>query len=214
MSAKIKGMNPKVTIFIAGFVLGLVVALVAGAYVAGRSSAALGSASKGLSPTVVFDRVKEQDHLVCASQNYAITDKSTDSNKIPFTDIEIPGTQNSFWYRYCGTLEASVELSTAGFSQDGNKITITLDQPSITSNTPDMEKSGVLEENNNFLNPIHIDQVDEFQRACVERSEQEAKEGGLLDEAETRAADNLVRLFNGAFGDEYEVAVEFRNEAE
>lgn len=197
--------------FLIGLAAGLAVAVIAWAYASGRAAAV--PAVEGLSPSVVFSRVQAQDKLVRASQDYSIVKKVTDSNKIPGTDIEIPFTQNSFWYRYCGTLEATVELSTAEFHQDegSNVITVTLDQPEITSNTPDMEKSGVLEENDNFLNPIHLNQVDEWQRACIERSEKEAKEGGLLDEAKKNADDNLQRLFNGAFGDEYEITVEFRN---
>lgn len=204
--------------FVIGLAIGLIiaVAVVAWSYSTGAAaaSATAPSAAESLSPNTVFSRVKAQDKLVCASQDYCIVDKVKDSNKIPGTDIEIPFTENSFWYRYSGTLEASVELSTADFSQDGDKLTITLDQPKITSNTPDMERTGTLEENGNFLNPVHLNQVDEWQRVCIERSEQEAKEGGLFDEARQNATDNLQRLFNGAFGDEYQVSVEFRDAAE
>ena len=200
--------------FVIGLAIGLTIAVAVVVWSYSAGAAAASSAAEGLSPSTVFSRVKAQDRLVCASQDYSIVDKVKDSNKIPGTDIEIPFTENSFWYRYCGTLEASVELSTADFSQDGNKLIITLDQPKITSNTPDMERTGTLEQNGNFLNPLHLNQVDEWQKVCVERSEQEAKEGGLFDEARQNATDNLQRLFNGAFGDEYQVSVEFRDAAE
>lgn len=76
---------------------------------------------------------------------------------------------------------------------------MTLDQPFIISNTPDMDKSGVLEENNNIFNPITVEDSDAFRRQCVERSEEEAVAGGLLDEAKTNAEGQLTQIFNAAF---------------
>ena len=61
-----------------------------------------------------------------------------------------------------------------------------------------MDKSGVLEENNNIFNPITVEDSDAFRRQCVERSE-EAVAGGLLDEAKTNAEGQLTQIFNAAF---------------
>lgn len=165
-----------------------------------------------LSPSVVFERVVAQDELVCASQNYAIVDKATDTARL-FDLIDLPWTTNSFWYRYCGTIKAGVNLQTAEFAQDGgdaSKLTVTLDQPYVISNTPDMDKSGVLEEHNNILNPIKVTDVDAFQRQCVERSEQEVVDGGLYDEARANAEANLKGMFAAALGDQVELTVTFR----
>jgi hypothetical protein len=155
-----------------------------------------------LSPSVVFSRVQEEGELVSASQDYAIVDKVTDSNR-DFLDLfDVPFTQKSFWYRYTGTIKAGVDLSTAEFEQDEadqSLLHVTLDQPYIISNTPDMDKSGVLEENNNIFNPITVEDSDAFRRQCVERSEEEAVAGGLLDEAKTNAEGQLTQIFNAAF---------------
>lgn len=86
-------------------------------------------------------------------------------------------------------------------------MTITLDPAHIISNTPNMDESGALEENNNILNPIHVEDVDAFQRQCVEQSQAQAIEGGLLAEAQTEAEARLSSLFYAAMGDE--VTVEF-----
>lgn len=160
--------------------------------------------------SVVFERIQSQNELVCASQNYNITEKASKSNKIPFTSINIPLTENSYWYRYVGTIKASVNLSTASFETKGRKITVTLDQPKISSNTPDMEKSGVLEEHNNVLNPIHIEDFDNFRRKCQEQSQSEAVEGGIYDEAMANAEKNIRGMFNAAMGDAYEIEFSWR----
>lgn len=165
-----------------------------------------------LTASVVFDRIVQKNELVSASENYNITDKASNSNTF-FDLFDIPFTNNSFWYRYVGTLKAGVNLEDAEFSQSGNVITITLDQPYIISNTPDMDKSGVLEENNNVLNPIHVEDVDAFQRMCVERSETNALEGDLIEEAKSNAEQDLQDMFSAALGDAYTVNVQWREPA-
>lgn len=158
-----------------------------------------------MTASTVFGRIVEQNELVAVSQDYSIVDKQSDANSF-FGLFDIPFTGNGFWYRYEGTLKAGVSLQTADIDDQGDKITITLDPAYVISNTPDMERSGVLEENNNVLSPIHIDDVDEFQRWCIEQSEAEAVEGGLLEEAQTAAESQLSQLFYAALGDDAEVS--------
>ncbi len=158
---------------------------------------------------MVFDRIVQKSELVTASQGYNITDKATDVNTF-FDLFDIPFTQNSFWYRYVGTIKAGVDLENAGFTLDGTTITVALDQPYIISNTPNMEESGVLEENNNILNPIHVQDVDAFQRMCVEQSESQVIDGGLMEEARTNAEQDICDMFNAALGDAYTVSFEWR----
>lgn len=165
--------------------------------------------SIGEQASVVFGRIVSQNELVSVSQDYNITDKQEDANSF-FGLFDIPFTGNSFWYRYTGTLKAGVNLQTAEVSTSGNTVTITLDPAYIISNTPDMEKSGVLEENNNVLNPIHVEDVDAFQQWCVEESEKQAIEGGLLDEAQVEAEGRLAQLFTAALGDEVNVTFVWR----
>lgn len=167
----------------------------------------------GESPTVVFGRICEQNELITASQGYSYVDKVTDAARL-FDWFDIPFTTNSFWYRYVGTLKAGVTLETAEIETQDRSVTITLDQPFISSNDPDMEASGVLEENNNIFHPISIEKVDEFKRECERLSEQEAAKGGLFEEAKENAEKNLRELFYAAFGDAYEVAFVWRDSAE
>ena len=160
--------------------------------------------SVGLSPSVVFSRIQRRGELVSASVDYTITDKVTESNRDWLDLFDVPFTENSFWYRYDGTIKAGVDLDTAKIEQDEEDPTIlrvTLNEPYIISNTPDMDKTGVLEENNNLLNPISIEQSDAFQAECVERSEAEAIEGGLLEEARAGAEAEIQQIFEAAFGE-------------
>ncbi len=205
--AKGKNIKHTISVFFIGLIIG---ALACGAVIyyifAMTSKEVVTSDLETLSPTIVFTRVQDQGELVSASQDYTYVDKVTDSNRDLFNQFDVPFTENSFWYRYSGTLKAGVNLKTAAIEQDSEDSTvlnITLDQPYIVSNTPNMDLSGVLEENNNLINPISIQESDAFQKECIERSEQEAMNGGLLEEARTNAEKQITNLYNAAFGEDY-----------
>ena len=212
VATDIKKFLTKPKTFVAGIVVGAIVAFIAWSHFFAAPKEGE-HVAETLSPSVVFERVVKQNELVSASQNYSIVDKVTDRARL-FDLIDLPWTQNSFWYRYCGTIKAGVNLQTAEFAQDEgspSKVTITLDQPYIISNSPDMNKSGVLEENNNVFNPIDVKDVDAFQRQCIERSEKDAVEGGIYDDARENAEENLRGIFNAAFGDQYELTFIYRD---
>lgn len=204
--------KPKILVY--GIVLGLIVGIVgiSNLFHAGEQRY---RQANTLSPSIVFSRIVSSNEMVSASQSYTIVDKASDDNTL-FDIIHIPFTENSFWYRYCGTIKVGVDLSKADYSAsaDGRTITISLDQPYIISNTPDMDKSGVLEENNNLLNPIHVEDVDAFQRKCIEQSEEEVAEGGIYDEAKQNTEDNIRSMFNSALGDSYTIEFNWRETAE
>ena len=77
-----------------------------------------------------------------------------------------------------------------------------------------METSGVLEENNNILNPIHIEDVDEFQRLCIQQSEQNVLEGGLMEETRENVEQDIRDMFNAALGGSYSVEFVWRQSDE
>ena len=154
--------------------------------------------------SVVFERIVAQNELVSVSQDYSIVEKAADRNRL-FDIVDIPFTENSFWYRYAGTIKAGVNLEAADLTTNGQTITVSLSNPYIISNTPDMETTGVLEENSNILNPIEVKDVDAMLADCKARSEEEAVAGGLLEEAQVETERNLRNLFFAALGDAYTV---------
>lgn len=108
---------------------------------------------KGAAATAVFGRFVEQAELVGVSQDYCIVDKYPDVETF-FDLFDLPWTANSVWYRYAGTLKAGVNMDTAEMWPEGTVIHVTLDQPYIISNTPNMDISGVLKRTTTFLTPF------------------------------------------------------------
>lgn len=167
------------------------------------------NADDGDAVTLVFERVMDEGELVTASQTYVNVEKVTDTKS--FYDLfDIPFTENSYWYRYAGTIKAAVDLETAKLvSQAGNTITLSMGVPYISSNTPDMEVSGVLEENNNLLNPIELKSHVDYEKTVKERVEAAALEGDLIETAKKNAEVELAKLFSVALGNEYIVVIEW-----
>lgn len=152
--------------------------------------------------SIVFERIVERNELVSVSQDYSIVEKSTDVDRL-FDIIENPLTVNSFWYRYAGTIKAGVDMEQAAIESRGATVIVTLPEPKILSNTPNMEQSGVLEEHNNIFNAIDVADVDAMQRECVERSEENALAGGLLEEARVEAENNIRDVLLAAMGEDF-----------
>lgn len=151
--------------------------------------------------SMIMSRVIDRNDIVTASQDYTIVEKAGDKNKL-FDLIEIPFTQNSFWYLYTGSIEASVNLGKATWEPENSGVLkVTLPEP-VLQNIPNMDISGVLEERNNILNPIHVEDVDAFQRNCIDKSNQQAEEGGLREEAKKSAQANLQGIFDVACGED------------
>ena len=163
--------------------------------------------------STIFERIQAQNEMVGASQRYNITEKASNDNTMDtfLGRIHVPFTENSFWYRYVGTIKAGVNLADANFSKkDDGTIVASLPAPYIISNTPDKDASGVLEENNNILNPIHIEDIDAFMRQCVEKSESESVSNGLYDEAKKNIEKNIEGMFQAALGPDTKVTFEWR----
>lgn len=172
------------------------------------------STAQILSASVVFERIQAENEIVGASQRYNIVEKSTSKSSVEtfVGTFDIPFTENSFWYRYIGIIKAGVSLADATYTtKDNGTIVISLPQPYIISNTPDMDASGVLEEHNNIFNPIHVEDVDSFQRQCIKKSTSETVDNGLYDEAKANVEANIRGVFQGAFGSDQQVEFEWKD---
>lgn len=202
-----KARTAKIRIAIIGLLVGLAIGIVGTLFF--QQYNPKDPTDQNPNPAPVFDRIVAQNELVCASQQYNITEKATNSNSF-FELFDIPFTENHFWYRYVGTIKVGVNLKEAEFATKDKVITVSLTQPYIISNTPDLNKSGTLEEGINPLNPIHAKDVDAFQRQCVEQSQTDIIDGGIMDEAKQNAEENIRDMFYAALGDAYAIEFQWR----
>lgn len=166
----------------------------------------------------VFEQVKAQNTLVCASQQYDLYKKSEDYNRDLLNKFNLPFTRNRYYLRYVGTLQAGVDLKTAKIvrkdvdkSGKPKSVVVELDAPKIISNTPDTKKLKIYDRENNIFNPIDPESVVDLEKTCIEESDKNAVKGGLIDQAKVFAQQNIQTMLRGAFGSKVKVTINWRS---
>ncbi|MGO5211148.1 DUF4230 domain-containing protein [Olsenella umbonata] len=166
----------------------------------------------------VFEQIRAQNTLVCASQQYDLYQKVETSNRDLLDKFNLPFTRNRYYLRYVGTIQAGVDLKTATIvrkdvdkSGKPQSVVVELDAPKIISNTPDMDKTDIYDEENNIFNPIDPKSVVELEKTCKEESDKNAVKGGLIDQAKVFAQQNIQTMLRGTFGSKVKVKINWRS---
>lgn len=167
----------------------------------------------------VFEQIQAQNTLVCASQQYDICKKMEDSNRDLLNLFDLPFTTNKYWLRYVGTIQVGVDLSTATFESENidadtgkpSNVVIQLDAPTITSNTPDMDRTEIIDQENNIFNPIDPASVVDLEKQCVDLSNQSALDGGIVDQAKAFAQQSMKTMLSAAMGSDVDVTIDWRS---
>lgn len=166
----------------------------------------------------VFEQIRAQNTLVCASQQYDLYQKVESSNHDLLKLFDLPFTRNRYYLRYVGTIQAGVDLKTAKIvrkdvdkSGKPKSVVVELDAPKIISNTPDMDKTDIHDEENNIFNPIDPKSVVDLEKTCIEKSNKNAESGGLIDQAKVFAQQNIQTMLRGSFGSKVKVTINWRS---
>ena len=166
----------------------------------------------------VFEQIRAQNTLVCASQQYDLCHKVESSNRDLLKLFNLPFTRNRYYLRYVGTIQAGVDLKTAKIvrkdvdkSGKPQSIVIELDAPKIISNTPDTKKLKIYDRENNIFNPIDPESVVDLEKTCMEEGKKNAESGRLIDQAKVFAQQNIQTMLRGAFDSKVKVTINWRS---
>lgn len=166
----------------------------------------------------VFEQIRAQNTLVCASQQYDIYKKVEESNRDLLDKFDLPFTRHRYYLRYVGTIQAGVDLKTAKIvRKDVDKsgrpqsVVVELDAPKIISNTPDTKKTKIYDRENNVFNPIDPESALDLEKACIEQSSANAEKDGLIDQAKVFAQQNIQTMLRGSFGSKVKVKINWRS---
>jgi hypothetical protein len=133
------------------------------------------------------------------SETYSGLATVVDSRQIPYTDVNIWGTQHQIQISYVGTIKVGYDLNDLHVMvNDARKeIYITLPKVPIVDNNLPQENVQVLQDNN-ILNPIRADEVNEHLVTVKADQLQNAINNGIYEKAETQfrkiIVDNLAKL--------------------
>ena len=135
-----------------------------------------------LTNTTVKSELNAIAELMTYSETYSGMATVVDSRQIPYTNVNIWGTQHQIQISYIGTIK---------------EIYVTLPKVPIVDNNLPQESVTVLQDNN-ILNPIRADEVNEHLVTVKAEQLQNAINNGIYDKAETHLrkiiVDNLAKL--------------------
>lgn len=139
--------------------------------------------------------------LMTYSETYSGMATVVDSRQVPYTDINIWGTQHQIQISYVGTIKVGYDLNDLHIMVNDTRkeIYITLPKVPIVDNNLPQESVQVLQDNN-ILNPIRADEVNEHLVTVKAEQLQNAINNGIYEKAETHLrkiiVDNLAALHN------------------
>ena len=153
----------------------------------------------------VMSQLSEISELMTYEQEYAGRASVVDSIQVPYTDMDIWGTQHEIEIMYSGTIKVGYDLRQMNVVVNNQKkeIYVTLPkEPIIDNNLP--QESVTCVQDNNIFNPIRADEVSVRLSEVKAMQLQEAIDNGIIQKAEQHMREIIVKTI-AQFHSEYKV---------
>ena len=126
----------------------LVVAFVGGMFFANKQT------KPEISSTLIQNRIEQASDLVTTKYHYAKVGKF--ENSLSLNGWSIPLTNKNFILTFEGEIQLGTDLSKAEVEIKDSTIHITVDKPTVISNSIDESSIEVYDETKNIFNPISV----------------------------------------------------------
>ena len=150
----------------------------------------------------VMAQLSEISELMTYSETYAGTANVVDSLQIPYTDVDIWGTQHKIEIVYSGTIKIGYDLNELQtvVNNQTKEIYISIpDEPIIDNNLP-QENVTVLQDNNLF-NPIRADEVNVRLSEIKAQWLEQSIANGICDKAKTHLKEIITETLTKMHAD-------------
>lgn len=146
-----------------------------------------------LTNDTIMTELNAISELMTYSENYAGTATIVDSLQVPYTDMDIWGTQHQIDLVYSGTIKVGYELSEMQVVVNNEKkeIYVTIPKHRIVDNNLPQENVTVLQDNNLF-NPIRADEVNVRLAEIKQEQLNIAIDNGIYQAAETHLKEIII----------------------
>lgn len=156
---------------------------------------------------VLMEEIVQINELATASQSYTVVEK-VGSNSRLFDTIDIPFSENFFILTYTGEVKAGVNLDEVQVSLEGTTVKVVLPQAAVLSDAIDTSSFNVLHEQNNFINPIGVEDVTQYIDESRQEAEAAAISGEVLSEAQANAESSIRTLLGAALPEGYAIEID------
>lgn len=192
--------NFKKILFILIFIL---IAFISGIFFANKQT------EPEITSTLIQNRIEQASDLVTTKYHYTKVGKF--ENSLNLNGWSIPLTNKYFILTFEGEIQLGTDLSKANIEISDSTIHVTVDKPTVISNSIDESSIEVYDETKNIFNPISVSDYKAFAVKQKEEALSEAKKKGLMKTAQENTKKSIKQIISIIPDtDDYNIEVTFK----
>ena len=192
--------NFKKILFILIFIL---IAFISGIFFANKQT------EPEITSTLIQNRIEQASDLVTTKYHYTKVGKF--ENSLNLNGWSIPLTNKYFILTFEGEIQLGTDLSKANIEISDSTIHVTVDKPTVISNSIDESSIEVYDETKNIFNPISVSDYKAFAVKQKEKALSEAKKKGLMKAAQENTKKSIKQIISIIPDtDDYNIEVTFK----
>lgn len=192
--------NFKKILFILIFIL---IAFISGIFFANKQT------EPEITSTLIQNRIEQASDLVTTKYHYTKVGKF--ENSLNLNGWSIPLTNKYFILTFEGEIQLGTDLSKANIEISDSTIHVTIDKPTVISNSIDESSIEVYDETKNIFNPISVSDYKAFAVEQKEKALSEAKKKGLMKTAQKNTEKSIKQIISIIPDtDDYNIEVTFK----
>lgn len=192
--------NFKKILFILIFIL---IAFIGGIFFANKQT------EPEITSTLIQNRIEQASDLVTTKYHYTKVGKF--ENSLNLNGWSIPLTNKYFILTFEGEIQLGTDLSKANIEISDSTIHVTVDKPTVISNSIDESSIEVYDETKNIFNPISVSDYKAFAVKQKEKALSEAKKKGLMKTAQENTKKSIKQIISIIPDtDDYNIEVTFK----
>lgn len=192
--------NFKKILFILIFIL---IAFISGIFFANKQT------EPEITSTLIQNRIEQASDLVTTKYHYTKVGKF--ENSLNLNGWSIPLTNKYFILTFEGEIQLGTNLSKANIEISDSTIHVTVNKPTVISNSIDESSIEVYDETKNIFNPISVSDYKAFAVEQKEKALSEAKKKGLMKTAQENAKKSIKQIISIIPDtDDYNIEVTFK----
>ena len=192
--------NFKKILFILIFIL---IAFISGIFFANKQT------EPEITSTLIQNRIEQASDLV--TTKYHCTKVGKFENSLNLNGWSIPLTNKYFILTFEGEIQLGTDLSKANIEISDSTIHVTVNKPTVISNSIDESSIEVYDETKNIFNPISVSDYKAFAVEQKEKALSEAKKKGLMKTAQENTKKSIKQIISIIPDtDDYNIEVTFK----
>lgn len=192
--------NFKKILFILIFIL---IAFISGIFFANKQT------EPEITSTLIQNRIEQASDLVTTKYHYTKVGKF--ENSLNLNGWSIPLTNKYFILTFEGDIQLGTDLSKANIEISDSTIHVTVNKPTVISNSIDESSIEVYDETKNIFNSISVSDYKAFAVEQKEKALSEAKKKGLMKTAQENTKKSIKQIISIIPDtDDYNIEVTFK----